>query len=121
MRTCIRSWLDVYKIKFFLRLSVMDKAAGKPIGTIEIFDNMDRATRGAALQLDLSAPYETQAYITELLTLADKEFFPLFGFQYVIVWATPDAKERLQALHSHGYTAFESEGREHFYRKESSV
>jgi RimJ/RimL family protein N-acetyltransferase len=121
MRTCIRSWLEAYKYKFYIRLSVVDKATGKPIGTIEIFDNMDKATRGAALQLDLSAPYETQVYITELLTLADKEFFPLFGFQYVIVWATPDAKERLQALHSHGYTAFESEGREHFYRKESSV
>jgi RimJ/RimL family protein N-acetyltransferase len=121
MRTCIRSWLDVYKNKFFIRLSVIDKAAGKPIGTIEIFDNMDTATQGAALQMDLSAPYETQAYITELLTLADKEFFRLFGFKYVIVWATPEAKERIQALRSAGYKPFDSDTHEHYYMKESSV
>jgi RimJ/RimL family protein N-acetyltransferase len=121
MRKCIRAWLDVYKNKFFIRMSVIDKATGAPIGTIEIFDKMDRDTLGAALQMDLSAPYETQAYITELLTLADKEFFRLFGFKYLIVWATPEAKERIQALRSHGYTVFESENREHYYMKESSV
>jgi RimJ/RimL family protein N-acetyltransferase len=121
MRACIRAWLEVYASKFFIRLSVIDKATGKPIGTIEIFDKMDIATRGAALQMDLSAPYETQAYITELLTLADKEFFPLFDFQYLIVWATPAAKERLQALRAAGYKPFDSDDREHYYRKESSV
>jgi hypothetical protein len=120
MCMCIRSWLDVYANKFFIRLSVIDKATGKPIGTIEIFDKMDIATRGAALQMDLSAPYETQAYITEFLTLADKEFFPLFGFKYLIVWATPAAKERTQALRSAGYTPFDSDNRENYFRKESS-
>jgi RimJ/RimL family protein N-acetyltransferase len=121
MRKCIRSWLEVYTNKFFIRLSVIDKATGKPIGTIEIFDKMDSATCGAALQMDLSAPYETQAYFTELLTLADEEFFQLFGFKYLIVWATPDAKERTLALRSAGYKPFDSETRKHFYKKESSV
>ncbi len=121
MRKCIRSWLDEYKNKFYIRLSVIDKAAGKPIGTIEVFDNLDRAKRGAALHIDLSAPYETQACITELLALADKEFFRLFGFKYLIVWAAPDAKERIAALRSAEYKLFESETREHYYTKESSV
>ncbi|MDR0896979.1 MAG: hypothetical protein LBN04_03895 [Oscillospiraceae bacterium] len=121
MRNCIRAWLDVYKIKFFLRMSVIDKAAGKAIGTIEIFDNMDTATRAAALQMDLSAPYETKAYITELLALADREFFRLFGFKTLAVWAMPDATERLAALQSAGYQPFVSDAREHYYRKEGSV
>lgn len=121
MRNCIRAWLDVYKIKFFIRLSVIDKATGKPIGTIEVFDNLDKATCGAALHIDLSAPYETQAHITELLALADKELFRLFGFKYLIIWAAPDAKGRIAALRSCGYREFESETHENYYIKERSV
>ena len=121
MRNCIRSWLDEYRNKFFIRLSVIDKMTGKPIGTAEIFDNLDKAKRGAALHIDLSAPYETQGYITELLTLADNELFSLFGFKYLIVWATPEATERVAALRSAEYKVYESEDREHYYVKESPV
>jgi RimJ/RimL family protein N-acetyltransferase len=117
MRKCIRSWLDEYRNKFYIRLSVIDKATGKPIGTIEIFDNLDRATQGAALHIDLSAPYETQGYITELLTLADNELFSLFGFKYLIVWAPPEATARIKALRSVGYKVYESEDRNHYYSK----
>jgi RimJ/RimL family protein N-acetyltransferase len=121
MRKCIRSWLDAYTDKFLIRLSVTDKTEGKPIGTIEIFDNLDKAKRGAALHIDLSAPYETQGYLAELLALADEELFRLFGFKYLIIRAVPDAAERIAALRSAGYKLFELENREHYYRKESSV
>lgn len=117
MQKCITSWLDEYKNKFYIRFSVIDKAVGKPVGTIEVFDNLDRAKRGAALHIDLSAPYETRAYLAELLTLADSELFPLFGFKYLIVRALPNAAERLAALRSAGYELFESESREHYYVK----
>jgi RimJ/RimL family protein N-acetyltransferase len=117
MRNCIRSWLSVYQNKFYIRLTVLDKAADKPVGTIEIFDNLDRAKRGAALHIDLSAPYETQAHITELLMLADNGFQNIFGFKYLIVQAVPAAAERLAVLRSAGYQAYESDDREHFYVK----
>ncbi len=100
MRNCIKSWLDVYKDKFYIRMSVIDKASGKPIGTVEIFDNLDRAKRGAALHIDLSGSHETRERIAELLTLADNEFFSLFGFKYLIVHAAPNAAERIKALRS---------------------
>jgi len=119
MHKCIRSWLDEYRNKFYIRLSVIDKATGTAIGTIEIFDNFDKAKRGAALHIDLSSPYETREYISELLTLADKEFFRIFGFKYLAICAFPDADERIAALESAGYEPYEKSDREHFYMKES--
>ena len=35
MRKCIRSWLDEYKNKYYVRLSIIDKASGSAVGTIE--------------------------------------------------------------------------------------
>jgi len=121
MHKCIRFWLNEYKNKFFIRLSVIDKKTGTAIGTIEIFDNLDKAKRGSALHIDLFAPYETRGYIAELLNLADKDFFQLFGFKYLIVYAVPNAGERIAALNSGGYTPFESESLKHYYLKRSSV
>ncbi|MCL2352280.1 MAG: GNAT family N-acetyltransferase [Firmicutes bacterium] len=119
MRKCINSWLDEYKNKFYIRLSVIDRATGKPIGTVEVFDNFDRAKRGAALHIDLSVPYETRTYIAELLNLADEELFRLFGFRYLIIWALPNAAERIAALNAAGYKIFESDSRENYYMKRS--
>jgi len=119
MRNCIRSWLDEYRNKFYVRLSVIEKEVGKAIGTIEIFDNFDRANRGAALHIDLSAPYETRECISELIALADKDFFRIFGFKYLAIRATPDAEERIAALVAAGYEPFEKSDRENFYMKKS--
>ncbi len=119
MRKCVRVWLNEYKNKSYIRLAVIDKSAGKAVGTIEIFDNFDKARRGAALHIDLSAQYETRAYIAELINLADKEFFRLFGLKYLIIRAVPDATERIAALRISGYELFESESRELYYMKES--
>ena len=63
--------------------------------------------------------YETQAYIAELLALADRELFAIFGFKYLVVRAAPDAVERLAALRSAGYKLHEFESRKHYYMKES--
>ena len=117
MRKCIRVWKDEYKNKYYIRLSVFDKSTESAIGTIEIFDNLDKARRGAALHIDLSYPYETQMYITELINLADREFFRIFGFKYLIIQAVPDAKERIAALHTAGYERFEPETKKHYYMR----
>ena len=118
MRKCIRSWLDEYKNKYYVRLSIIDKASGSAVGTIEIFDNFDKAKSGAAFHIDLSVSYETRVYISELLTLANKEFFQLFGFEYLYVRAVPSANERIAALQDTGYESLDRKpGREHFYMK----
>ncbi|MDR2570267.1 MAG: GNAT family N-acetyltransferase, partial [Oscillospiraceae bacterium] len=98
MKNCIRIWLNEYKNKYFIRFSVLDKSTGKFIGTIEVFDNFDKQKRGAALHIDFAASYETQIYISELLSLADKEFFRTFGFISLFIRADPNANERITAL-----------------------
>ncbi|MDR1688907.1 MAG: hypothetical protein LBS21_09910 [Clostridiales bacterium] len=103
MRSCIRSWLDVYKIKYYIRFTVIDKATNKPAGTIEVFDNFDKPKRGAAMHIDLCEAYETREYIAELLALADDEFFRIFGFKYLAVKAGEGAEQRLAALKYAGY------------------
>ena len=95
---------------------MIDKATGKAIGTIELFDKVE-ARRGMALYIDFAAPYETRKYLSELRTLADNAFFALFGKRYILIKAVPTAVERLAALRATGYEPFEWEGREHYYMK----
>ena len=77
MRKCIAVWLDEYRNKYYIRFSVIDKTTDKAIGTIEVFDNTGKDD--SYLHIDLSAPYEIQSCISELLTLADKALFKTFN------------------------------------------
>ena len=83
----------------------------------EVFDNAGKD--GSYLHIDLSAPYETQTYISELLTLADKELFKIFNIRKLLIKAVPSAKERIAALQAYGYQPFECKtGGTHYYMKE---
>ena len=118
MRKCIEVWLDEYRNKYYIRFSVIDKATKKAIGTIEVFDNAGKDD--SYLHIDLSAPYENQSYIAELLTLADKELFKIFNINNLLIQAIPAAKERIAALQAYGYQPFECKaGGEHYYMKRS--
>ena len=124
MKHCIRVWLDEYRNKYYIRFSVVDKTTEKAIGTIELFDNIGKRNPietvrlSAVLHIDFSVPYETQEYISELLSLANAEFFKIFGVKHLLIRAVPTAKERIMALLSAGYEPFEWEtGREHYYIK----
>ena len=116
MRKCISVWLDEYKNKYYIRFSVIDKATDKAIGTIEVFDNAGKDD--SYLHIDLSAQYENQSHISELLTLADKELFKIFNIKNLLIQAVPSAKERIVALKAYGYQPYECKaGGEHYYKK----
>lgn len=116
MQKCIASWLEEYKNKYYIRFSVIDKAADKAIGTIEVFDNAGKDD--SYLHIDFSAAYEAQSYISELLTLADKEFFKIFNIKNLLIQAVPSAKERIAALQVFGYQPFTCKaGGKHCYKK----
>jgi len=126
MKKCIRSWLSEYKNRYYIRFTVLDKKTSQAIGTIEVFDNihreknwkLDAVKHGFVLHMDLAVPYETRAYISELLRLADREFYCLFDFEYLLIRAVPAATERIAALTAAGYEPFDWErGREHYYMK----
>jgi len=126
IKALIRAWLDEYKNNIYVRLSIIDKSTGKAIGTIELFDKaredkhpkLEHVRNGVVLHIDLAPEYEKQSYISELLALADNQFFVLFGVKYLLSWAEPTATERISALMSAGYIPFDwGVGREHYYSK----
>lgn len=61
-------------------------------------------------------PFETREYLSELLMLADRHFFMLFGITNLLTRAIPTAENRLSAVRSTGYKPFEWEqGLEHYW------
>ena len=98
---------------------MIDKVTKKAIGTIEVFDNAGK--NDSYLHIDLSAPYENQSYISELLALANKELVKIFNIKNLLIQAVPSAKERIAALLAHGYQPYECKaGGKHYYMKESA-
>jgi len=114
MKKCVAFWHDEYRNKYYIRFSVIDKATEKAIGTIEIFDNPG----DSYLHIDLSVQYETQPYISELLTFADQELFKIFSIKNLLIQAVPAAKERIAALQAYGYQPYKCKaGGDHYYMK----
>lgn len=95
---CIKFWIFSYTNRYFLRLSIIDKKTTLPIGTIEIFGGGNGVFR-----IDIQSKYETNQYISELLELASKYFFDMFGNENIYVKAIPSATQRRLALENCGY------------------
>ncbi len=89
------------------RWSIIDKATGEAVGTIEEFHRAadDYFTNCGLLRLDLRSDYETAADIKSILALIVRPSFDLFGCAMVATKAVPSAVERVAALTSLGFTA----------------
>lgn len=126
MEKYIRFWHEEYKNRVYIRFSVIDKATEKAVGTIELYDNIGNgdfsdAVRLSFLHIDLSAPYELREYISELLNLADRELFMIFGIKHLCIRAIPSEGERIAALQADGYQPYEWDSEsEHYYMKRRS-
>jgi len=119
MRECIGFWLDAYSVRAFVRFAIVDKANGKAVGTIEMFGDKPAEGRpDGVLRIDIASPYEKRGYVSELLTLADEQFFSLFEVKCIYTKAVPAAIERIAALEQAGYAPFEWKAdRKHYYDK----
>ena len=123
IKALINAWLDEYDGSVYVRFSIIDKASCKVIGTIELCDKIggdktqaEVVRRGAALHIDLALDYETQRCISEILSLADSNFYEIFGIKYLLSRAVPTATERIVALKCAGFKSFPWEQeREHYY------
>ncbi len=100
-------WAEAYSKGWFVRWSIIDKATGEAVGTIEEFhrDADDYFTNCGLLRLDLRSDYETAADIKSILALIVRPSFDLFGCAMVATKAVPSAVERVAALTSLGFTA----------------
>ena len=106
MTNCVRFWVDSYRWQYFVRFSVVDKAKGKAVGTIEFFakpGTFDGAGRVGVLRLDLASPYEQEGMIAEILQVVEEHFYGLFAVDSVITKAVPQAAERIRALRGLGF------------------
>ncbi len=100
-------WEEAYSKGWFVRWSIIDKATGEAVGTIEEFHRAadDYFTNCGLLRLDLRSDYEKTADIKSILALIVRPSFDLFGCAMVATKAVPSAVERVAALTSLGFTA----------------
>lgn len=93
-QSVIRGWLDAYAAREFVRLSIVDKAADKPVGTVELCG----AGKDGRLRIDLPAVYERADCLAEMLETADA-FFADFGCARLLVRSMDET-----VLRAAGYT-----------------
>ena len=108
MQNCIRFWLEDYERAAYIRLSILDKARAKAVGTIEFFakpGSFEGFGRVGLLRLDLASRYENLDDIAEILRMVEDHFYSLFDVDSIITKAVPEAKERIRALETTGYRA----------------
>ena len=104
MKRCICEWLDAYRKKQYVRLSIIDKQNDKAVGTVEIFGS-EKSQGTGILRIDLHPRYENQEHLDELLSLADS-FFIDFNLYSIVSKVIPKATDRVLALTNHGYTYY---------------
>lgn len=104
MRDFIRRWLDEYKNRQFVRLSIVDKRENKAVGTIEIFNSHEShtITRRVDIMLDVTAKYETEEHLSELFKISDS-FFHDFKCDKIVTQIMPEAICRKTAAEENGY------------------
>lgn len=106
MKSWIQAWINQYKIKFFVRLSIVDKQLDKAIGTIEFFVKPEVSVshgKIAILRIDLASQYETEDFIRDILNMVDRDINGSIEYDYIMTKAIPDARQRILALKNCGY------------------
>ena len=107
MMNCIDFWLREYGQRYYIRWSIIDRAAGAAVGTIELFHRtaQDFFDHVGLLRLDLRSDYENNDAITDLLTLLLPSAFGLFGCDTMATKIPPCAPVRRAALSALGFQA----------------
>jgi hypothetical protein len=105
MKDCIGKWIDAYKYRCFVRMSITHKQTAKAVGTVEVYYREEDSFFGGkiCLRLDLLERYENESAIAELLSLIIKDGINTFGADGIVTRATPVAAERIKALVKTGF------------------
>lgn len=110
MKACINQWINEYDNKAFIRFAIINKKSGKAIGTIEIFSLAEvdeQYNKVGVLRIDLLPAFEYKQYISEILKIANNNFYEVFLIDHIITKAIPEAVERRNALISNGFSPLE--------------
>lgn len=105
MENTIKYWLIEYQGRGFVRFSIVDKNAGKAIGTIELFNRKadDYFNNCGLLRLDVRSDYEKSDILSEILFLITAPTYELFDCSMIATKAPIYAVERIDALRKLGY------------------
>lgn len=105
MLEAIRFWNWSYENRWFARMSIEDKSAGKLIGTIEIcYRVSEDAFNGTGiLRLDVRSDYEREEMLYAILSLAIPNMMELSSCDTLITKAPIYAVERIKAIQRLGF------------------
>lgn len=101
MQQAMSFWIWSYENGWFVRLSIVDIAAGCAVGTIELCYRDTEDT--GVLRLDLRSDYENEADISQILSLIVERAYDWVGCSRLITKARPIAGERIKALTAFGF------------------
>ena len=105
MGNCIDFWLSEYRLRYYVRWSIIHRKSGCAVGTIEMFHRTsdDFYNHAGLLRLDLRSDFETAPVITEIAELILPPFFQLFHCSIIATKIPPCAQVRKDALCAMGF------------------
>ena len=109
MKEAIGFWHMAYENGWFVRLSIVDKAASSVIGTVELcvrvsedaFDNM------GILRVDVRSNFEREEVLYDIFALITPKLEEMLGCKGVLTKAPIYAVERIKAIQKVGFTKSE--------------
>ncbi|MCI9288051.1 MAG: GNAT family N-acetyltransferase [Oscillospiraceae bacterium] len=109
MRDALRFWRQAYQDGWFVRWSVVDRAASKVIGTTEVCRRVsDDVFNGAGiLRLDVKSSRETEDDLAEIAALIIPTVFEALNCGTIITKVPIYAIERIRAVQRLGFTQSE--------------
>ncbi|QAA33044.1 GNAT family N-acetyltransferase [Clostridium manihotivorum] len=105
MKQAIDFWDFSYKNKYFVRLTVVLNDTNEKVGTVEMFHRIadDEFNHFGLLRIDLQSNYENKDVISEILDIANENFYEAFEVKEILTKTFSDATERTASLVEKGY------------------
>ncbi len=105
MSEALEFWHMSYENGWFVRLSIVDKAASGVIGTIELCLRVseDKFNHMGILRVDVRSDYEQEDVLYDIFSLITPKLEELLGCNGVITKAPIYAVERIKAIQKAGF------------------
>lgn len=106
MQNEIKFYLFSYDVKAFVRWTIVYKATGEAIGTIENFhrESEDSSNHTGLLRMDIRSDYEKEEILYKLIKLILQNAYEDFECETIMTKAPLIAGERREALKRAGFT-----------------
>lgn len=109
MAEAINFWKMSYENGWFVRLSIIDKAVGSVIGTLELCLRVseDEFNQMGILRVDVRSDYEQEDMLYDIFSVVTPKVEELLGCKGVLTKVPIYAVERIKAIQKVGYTKSE--------------